>query len=222
MAPFIRNQFTCYRSFYDAIAYLPDAERLAAYDILMSYALYGREPDPEALPPAVMAVYTMIRPNVENGRKKAKARLGYEDEPVAEEESSPVTPVAEQTDNKDKNKDKSKCKCKNNSYTPDFARFWAAYPRKEGRAEAERVFRSVSVGIEVLLSALETQKRLPQWQLEGGRYIPLPAKWLQGRRWEDKLYAPSPPQKLGELELQAIRRLMAQDPLPQTRSDSAS
>lgn len=209
--PFIRNQFTCYCSFYDAIAYLPDADRLAAYDMLMSYALYDKAPDPETTSPTVMAIYALVRPNIENGKKKAKARLGYEDEPDL--------PPADQTEKKkkeeDKSKDKCKDKCKKESYPPhapreDFDRFWAHYPRKEGRAEAEKAFGGVGVGMEILLSALERQKALPQWQKEGGRYIPLAAHWLSGRRWEDappqSLSPPADP--LGDLELQAIRDIM--------------
>jgi len=30
------------------------------------------------------------------------------------------------------------------------------------------------------------------WNRDGGRYIPHPSTWLNGRRWEDEL-APAPP-----------------------------
>ena len=176
----------------------------------MAHALYGKEPDPAVTSPTVMAIYTMIRPNVENGRKKAKARLGVEEAPVtpvAEEDAGPVTPVADESENKSKDKSKSKSKYKNNSYTPDFDRFWDAYPRKEGRAEAARVFEKVDVSLQVLLAALEAQRKLPQWQQDGGRYIPCAAKWLSGRRWEDTPSVSLP--QMGALELQAIERIMA-------------
>ena len=35
--------------------------------------------------------------------------------------------------------------------------------------------------------ALEAQKASFDWQKENGRYIPLPATWLNGKRWEDEL-----------------------------------
>ena len=41
--------------------------------------------------------------------------------------------------------------------------------------------------MEVLLEAIETWKHTDQWNKEGGKYIPYPAKWLKERRWEDSL-----------------------------------
>ena len=135
MATFIREQFTFYRSFYDALCCLSDKERLVAYDILMAYALYGEKPDERKVSSTVMMFYSLVRPHVENGRKKAMARLGLEqtpveeeehgpDEPPAEEENSSVVPLAEQNENKkknkskDKSKDKSKIKYKKESFPP--------------------------------------------------------------------------------------------------------
>ena len=34
--------------------------------------------------------------------------------------------------------------------------------------------------------ALEVQKQSQQWRKDGGQYIPMPATWLNGRRWEDE------------------------------------
>ena len=33
--------------------------------------------------------------------------------------------------------------------------------------------------------ALAVQIRSESWQREDGRFIPMPASWLNGRRWED-------------------------------------
>ena len=37
-----------------------------------------------------------------------------------------------------------------------------------------------------MLAALERQRASDQWRKEGGRFIPLPATWINGRRWEDE------------------------------------
>lgn len=71
--------------------------------------------------------------------------------------------------------------------TEDFKRFWDAYPKQKGKTEAREAFAKVDVPIDVLLSALETQKRSRDWIKEGGQYIPYPAKWLNKRRWEDSV-----------------------------------
>lgn len=70
-----------------------------------------------------------------------------------------------------------------------FGRFWAAYPKKKAKADAEKAFRVLKVDEDLLstiLLALEKQKRSPDWTKEGGQYVPYPATWLRGRRWEDE------------------------------------
>ena len=71
---------------------------------------------------------------------------------------------------------------------PGFAVFWEAYPNKRNKPAARKAFAKIAgkVELSVLLAALETQKRSPDWTKENGRYIPYPASWLNGRRWEDK------------------------------------
>ncbi len=75
-------------------------------------------------------------------------------------------------------------------------RFWAAYPRKTAKAAAWRVFHRLDPSDELLatmLEGLEAHKRQESWLDGGGRYIPHPATWLNGRRWEDDLSAPKAP-----------------------------
>lgn len=73
---------------------------------------------------------------------------------------------------------------------PDgFAEFWSAYPKKIGKGAAEKSFKSARINghLPDLLAAVDRQKRTdPQWQKDGGQYIPNPATWLNQRRWEDE------------------------------------
>ena len=81
-----------------------------------------------------------------------------------------------------------------------FDRFWSAYPRKEGKRDARKAWDKLAPDLElcrVMASALEAQKRSAQWTKDGGEYIPYPAKWLRGRRWEDEV-TPQPPGPGGE------------------------
>jgi uncharacterized protein YdaU (DUF1376 family) len=71
----------------------------------------------------------------------------------------------------------------------DFERFWAAYPRKVGEVEARRAWQRLSPTPEQfiqIIKALATQRRDPQWQRDGGRFIPHPSTWLNGKRWNDQ------------------------------------
>lgn len=71
----------------------------------------------------------------------------------------------------------------------DFEKFWHAYPRKVAKANAQKAFEKLNPGPEllnVMLEMLEQQKRWDAWRQDGGRFIPHPATWLNGRRWEDE------------------------------------
>lgn len=73
--------------------------------------------------------------------------------------------------------------------SPEFYRFWAAYPRKDGKHAAAKAFKALNPSSELLdlmLAAVEQQKHSEQWIKEGGKYIPQPSTWLNGRRWEDQ------------------------------------
>jgi hypothetical protein len=76
---------------------------------------------------------------------------------------------------------------------PLFVRFWRAYPKKKNQPRAAEEFVEVMFDddtedwellLEVMLTAIEKQKRSLQWQ--DPDYIPHPANWLRDRRWEDE------------------------------------
>ncbi len=69
-----------------------------------------------------------------------------------------------------------------------FDIFWAAYPKKVAKVAAARAWKRLNPSDDLIAKiqgALEIQKNSEQWTKEGGRYIPNPATWLNGNRWED-------------------------------------
>ena len=78
-----------------------------------------------------------------------------------------------------------------------FDRFWKAYPRKTAKQDAAKAFARLNPDealMTVILGAVEKQKQSDQWTRDGGQYIPHPATWLNGRRWEDETVAAKPKQ----------------------------
>lgn len=70
-----------------------------------------------------------------------------------------------------------------------FNKFWSAYPRKQGKAKAAQAFAKLKPDESLLgeiLAALDWQKQSASWTKENGQFIPLPATYLNGRRWEDE------------------------------------
>ena len=69
-----------------------------------------------------------------------------------------------------------------------FDRFWAAYPKKVGKQAARKAWKKLKLDrrtMQVMSDALSLHKASWKWAKEGGAYIPDPATWLNGRRWED-------------------------------------
>ena len=74
------------------------------------------------------------------------------------------------------------------SYDSLFIRFYEAYPKKVGKPSALKAFSKCKPDeslLQKMLDSLEIQKQSPQWAKDGGQYIPHPATWLNGERWND-------------------------------------
>jgi hypothetical protein len=89
-----------------------------------------------------------------------------------------------------KDKDKDKVKDKDNVYSTEFLTFWNIYPKKVGKGQAYRAWKKIKGIADLLpeiLKAVELQSVCPQWKKDGGQFIPNPATWLNGSRWEDEV-----------------------------------
>lgn len=70
-----------------------------------------------------------------------------------------------------------------------FDMFWAAYPKKKAKQDALKAFVKLAPDeglLDQMMTALGRQKQSNDWMREGGQFIPYPATWLNGRRWEDE------------------------------------
>jgi hypothetical protein len=76
-----------------------------------------------------------------------------------------------------------------------FDRFWKAYPKKRAKQDAVKAWGKLTPDdqlVSVILTAIEKQKQSVDWQKERGQFIPYPAGWLRGKRWEDELLEVKP------------------------------
>ena len=69
---------------------------------------------------------------------------------------------------------------------PEFLEFWSAYPRKDDKKNAFISWIKHSPNIDTVLNALNWQRLTLQWKKEDGQFIPLPATYLNAKRWEDE------------------------------------
>lgn len=110
-----------------------------------------------------------IRPLIDNG---FFLEIGGDSKPLAERERLAALEAEKKREEKEEK-------------ARGFANFWTAYPRKEAKKDAETAWGSVTAPLEVLLAAIERKRRSEDWQRANGQFIPLPATWLRGKRWED-------------------------------------
>ena len=76
-----------------------------------------------------------------------------------------------------------------------FTRFWSLYPRKVGKEAARKAWDKLTLTNElfaVMVEALGAQCVTSEWTKDGGRFIPHPSTWLNGKRWEDEVPEPAP------------------------------
>jgi hypothetical protein len=71
-----------------------------------------------------------------------------------------------------------------------FDQFYAAYPRKVGKQDAQKAWAKLKPNAELfalILGAIESQKAGADWLRDDGQYIPHPATWLRAGRWLDEV-----------------------------------
>jgi len=68
---------------------------------------------------------------------------------------------------------------------PDFETFWKAYPKKEGKQDAIKAWKKAKPDLTIILAAIQKRKLTEGWR--DRQYIPLPATYINGKRWEDEL-----------------------------------
>ena len=74
-----------------------------------------------------------------------------------------------------------------------FQIFWTAYPKKQNKGQAERAWLKLKpdeVLLGRMLRKIEQATHTPDWKKEDGAFIPYPASWLNGKRWEDEYPVP--------------------------------
>lgn len=79
---------------------------------------------------------------------------------------------------------------KKETWAESFAVFWATYPKKKAKGDAERAWKKIPHElIESVLNATKTLKE--KWVGRHTQYCPYPASWLNAKGWEDEDLTPT-------------------------------
>ena len=96
-----------------------------------------------------------------------------------------------------KKRAKSKPKQIDTWYMDHFDRFWSFYPKKKGKQDALKAFISETKGMDgmqvedftkmLIDDSSNRSANEDSWLSDGGRYIPMAATYIRGKRWEDDI-----------------------------------
>lgn len=230
-----RGQFTFYRSFWDAIRCLPKKDKLPILEAIISYALDGTEPT--GLTQSQTALFSLIRPNLDASRKKAKSgksggsakqTTSKQEANAKQTESKPLSPdkqTANEKENEKENEVEIEIEGEKEKKHPAlicdgkcFTSFFDAYPNKRKRDDAWEKWKALNpdhATVDQIMSAVAAWKKSTQWTEDGGRFIPLAVNFLS-----DSGYWLTPPaasltagtpRQLDEDEVAAIHRMLQED-----------
>ena len=70
----------------------------------------------------------------------------------------------------------------------DFQEFWNVWPKRCAKADARKAWaqtKDIRPELTNLLSAITAACKTESWMKSGGAFIPYPASYLRGERWDD-------------------------------------
>ena len=88
-----------------------------------------------------------------------------------------------------------------------FQVFWDRYPKKEGTGKAEEAWRTHTKGVplEEIMAGVARWEQSQKWAED---YIPMPATWLNQKRWRDTPQPVRPVSSAGQQTMDAAKRLI--------------
>lgn len=180
-------------SFAEIIEPLNDSERGRLFTAMLVYADCGELPEFKGNERYVwpIAKQAIDRARAEseklaaNGSKGGRPRKNQE-KPNETKENQEKPNESHKDNNKEKDKDKDNKPPK----SPEgFDAWWAVYPKHEGKQNAIKAFIKIKPDaalLDKMISSVKVWKNSQQWTKDNGQFIPMPATWLNGHRWEDE------------------------------------
>lgn len=129
------------------------------------------------------------------GKASARAKALKKQQELNDRSTDVADPLQRNVNHTDTDTDTDK-NTKSSSPAADdlFPKFWTLYPNKKGKAAAEKAWKKLKVTDDLftlIAQGLAKQCASQAWLKDSGQFIPHPATWLNGKRWEDEI--PSAP-----------------------------
>lgn len=194
-----KEYFLAYHSYLETFRSLSDAEIGRLFMAALEYSAEGKLAELKGNERFAFAfVKQQIDRDTERYEKKCETskengKLGGR--PKKENlKNQTVFSKTQKRQEKDKGKGEGECKeevkekTSKKEKTALFEKFWSVYPKKVAKQAAFKAFRKIpkiEATLGEILAGVEKWEHSEQWQ--NPQFIPYPAKFLNDKRWEDKI-----------------------------------
>lgn len=178
----MRDSVVFYRSFYDAIKNIPEADQLKVYTAIMEYAMNDVQPEIDGI---ALAIFLLVKPQIdannkryENGKKpKVKQAVSKSEASCKQNESKSEANV----NVKENEKENVNVKEKDKTYSCAFEELWKAYPRKKEKSGAYKAYKATlnkGFSEDELMTAVKRYAEECKKEQRDSRYIKLCSTFL--------------------------------------------
>lgn len=131
----------------------------------------------------VIAEHITLELIYEEGTRQVKYRyIRLAGQGIKENHDRPIQEIAED------NNTRLSTKVNTTSNIDHFEQFWSVYPRKVGKANARKAWAAKVTSDQIIKDiAFNVEQRILQGEWSDVKFIPHPATYLNGARWEDDL-----------------------------------
>ena len=217
-----RQQFTFYRSFWEAVKGLERKDQLPVLSAVIEYALDSKEP--QGLTKTQTAFFLLTKPTLDASRRKAESGKQGGSKRKQTEASEKQTVSKKEKENKKENEieiEREGEKEKKHPLSDElFSLFWDKYPAhcRGDREEAQADWEALGLdeqGMRDVIRKLDAWKTSKRWTDDGGSYVPNISNFLDRKR----SYLHGAPaatglaegRKLDEDEREAVYRMMGEN-----------
>ena len=226
MANTERKQFTFYVSFYETVAqFKRSADREKFLMAIIEYALF--EKSPEKLPEGCSAAFMSIKPILDKARKRAEAgKVGGSSsgkQPEAnhkQNETNGKQPEANRKLEREGDREGDRVREEGEQTASNLLeKLWQEYPAHrrgslQGLTDKAAMLSLTTDDVIKATENLAAWKNSRDWSKDDGQYVPGLTRYITSGMWADKPKKTELPKgasgELGEAELEAIRRVLAE------------
>ena len=180
----MRDSVVFYRSFYDAIKNIPEADQLKAYTAIMEYAMNDVQPEIDGI---ALAIFLLVKPQIDaNNKRYENGKKPKVKQVISKSEASCKQNISKSEANvnvnvKENEKGNENVKEKDKTYSCVFEELWKAYPRKKEKSAAYKAYKATlnkGFSEDELITAVKRYADECKKEQRDSRYIKLCSTFL--------------------------------------------